>query len=130
MKNVDSKSVYVRLESSESIEYKRKILEILISLIQSQIISKRFDEIRKADSKISTQLKTNFRTLHEDLNKLLENLPRRAETKDKEWDESPMIKKKLGHEEISKTPEIKPGKKTDKYRIELEQIKAQLARLR
>lgn len=140
MKDIDSEKVYIRLEPAESIEYKKRILEILINLIQSQIISKRFGEIRKAEVKMVRQLNIHMGGMHTDLDQIFEQLPKRAHAKREEWDEK-LKARKRGAGRIGTMEEEKEawGKKEfmipkttskeKRYQMELERIKAMLGRL-
>ncbi len=144
MRNVDSDKVYMRLDPADSIEFKRTILEILINLIQSQIISKRFDEIRKAEVKNVKQLKTFMEGMDTDLDQISEALPKRATRTRDEWDEKLKFNKKMDVDDIGSREkgeldstemkkELRIPKTTSKekrYQMELENIKNMLDRLR
>lgn len=144
MRNVDSDKVYIRLNPSDSIEFKRTILEILINLIQSQIISKRFDEIRKVEVKNVRQLKSFIEGMNTDLNQISEALPKRATKAENEWDERLKVRKKIDVSEIKSKEKgefeeergikefriPKTASKEKKYQMELEHIKSMLERLR
>ena len=138
MRNVDSDKVYIRLNPSDSIGFKRTILEILINLIQSQIISKRFDEIRRVEVKSVGQLKSFMQGMNTDLDQIHEILPKRAKRTQDEWDEKLKLRKKTNLKEKEESSGIggikefripKTTSKEKRYQMELENIKAMLDRL-
>lgn len=139
MTEIESEKVFVRLEPAQSIESKRKVLGMAINLIQAQIASKKFGEIRKAELKMMRQIKTDWKGIQNDVDKILEGIPKRVR-KEKEIEKRFSAEKRaeigwiaegIEKEEIKgKSAAPKISGKERKYREELEKIKFRLSKLR
>jgi len=124
MAKVESKKVYVKIEPSEAIEAKRNLLESMVHLINMLVASKKFKRLRKDELTAVRQGKTEAPEIIEDIEKLQEKLPQMEKPIEKH-----MPKTKIrGRRKVTIVTEKHIGK-TEKYRMELEDIKAKLAEL-
>lgn len=125
MARVESRKVYVRLEPSQAIESKRDILRSMANIINMLMISKKFKKLEKEELAAVRQGGTEVQGILEDIEKLQENLPGTEKVAEKEH---------KGKRKTKIVREVPPrvarrASKMQKYRMELEDIKARLAKL-
>ncbi len=125
MARVESRKVYVRLEPSQAIESKRDILRSMANIINMLMISKKFKKLEKEELAAVRQGRTEVQRILEDIEKLQENLPGTEKAAEKEH--KGKRKTKIVREVPTRV--ARRVSKMQKYRMELEDIKARLAKL-
>jgi len=119
MAKIESKKVYVRLESSDVIEAKRNTLKSFANIINMLVISKKFRRLGKDALLVAEQGKRTAEETINDINKLQEELPQKEKQVEKHGEKIEVRKEKFG----------KHISKAERYRMELEDIKERLAEL-
>lgn len=127
MAKVESKKVYVRLEPSETVESRRNILESMARLIDMLMISKKFKRLRKEELSDIRKEKTAAQEIIEGIESLQEKLPQMEKLAERKH--IGKIKAKKERKEIAIRVPSHALSKSEKYKIELEEIKERLARL-
>lgn len=126
MAKVESGKVYVRIEPSQAIESRRNVLRSIANIINMLMISKKFKRLEKEGFTIVSQGKTDMQEILEDIEKLQEKLPGIEKPAEKEHAEKRKVK--ISRREFPMRA-AKHASKMQKYRMELEDIKARLAKL-
>ena len=126
MDGIEDNKIFFKLDASESVEYKREILEIVESLIKAEIASKKFSELRAREKKIISRIKNDLKSVHKDMRKInfwaldcLKGNPE-ADIKKKEINVYKSNKKKDNEKNMSDS---------ERYMKELEDIREKIARL-
>jgi len=120
MVKIESKKVYVKLEPPEVIDAKRNVLESIAHLINMQIISKKLKRLSKDEVVAIEQEKIAVQEIIEDVKKLQEELPQKEKPAERCTEKVKVREATIVGKHISKEK---------RYRMELEDIKARLAKL-
>jgi len=129
MMDIEENKVFLKFDASEISECKKEVLEIVESLIQAEIASRKFSELRIRERKMVSRLKNDLKIIYNDLKKLPEELPRRIHHREKKEFPEEFIEDNKSHKESNK--KIKNVKKisdSERYMKELEDIREKIAR--
>ena len=131
MDGIEDNKIFFKLDASESVEYKREILEIVESLIKAEIASKKFSELRAREKKIISRIKNDLKSIHKDMRKVTEELPHKIHHREKEeYPEADVAKKEINaYKSNKKKDNGKNMSDSERYMKELEDIREKIARL-
>jgi|GEM_PF-5257941 len=73
---LSDKEIYVRISPSDAVECKKNLLEITASIVNTQLISERFKELRKHEVIQKSSAKRALRIFSSSLNKISAELPK------------------------------------------------------
>ena len=94
--DIEENKVFLKFDASEISECKKEVLEIVESLIQAEIASRKFSELRIRERKIVSRLKNEIKSVYKDMKKLPEEMPHRIRHREKEeFQEEPREKSKI-----------------------------------
>lgn len=125
MADIESDKVFVKLNTFEATEYKKRVLEMVEGLIHAEISSKKFCDLRIKEKKIVSRLKNDLKDIHRDVQKLHAKLPHKIHHKE----EHTPLKETKEHPKEKSVKKSKKLSKAVRYKVELEEIKAKLSKL-
>lgn len=123
MEDIEKDKVYFGLDAAEATEHKKEILEIVESLIKSEIASEKLNEFRIRERKMVSRLKNDLKEVCKDMHKFSEEIPHRVHHREISIHPA---------EKIDKEEKKKISKKISKarrYSEELQDIGKKIAKL-
>ncbi len=127
--DVEEDKVYFKLDAAEANEHKKEVLEVTESFIQAEIALRKFNDYRIRERKMVSRLKNDLKDIYKGLQKFAEKLPQKIHHREKhtslgqtgiEVNEKHRKEKKKMSKNISQAM---------RYKIELEEIRAKIAKL-